>query len=154
MRIIILLQLVIAVVISNLAYQQSILALEESTRVLNWETVYTPAIHNIGKVKALLHLARKGESLDHINLSCEAMNGSSCEVKDDKKPDDLTYLRGLNLSEENVGLKIELRAGIFSKTDMGCLIIPSEKNICSDFSGANLEHTDFEHSILEHADFF
>ena len=86
----------------------------------NWQIVHAETTRNIGKAESLEYLAKQCQPFKEIDLSCKAMSRMrridhnvhffSNEEKND--PDELcnldenkTYLKGLNLSPQNIGIK-------------------------------------------------
>ena len=119
----------------------------------NWQILTTPAPGNSGKVEALEYLASQGQSLRGIDISCKAMGGIEVDESGVKRCKREPYLRGLNLSEEKLGFKVELQGADLSGALLSGANLSGADLWEADLSGARLWEADLSGANLNGASF-
>lgn len=133
----------------------------------SWSIVINIAPGNSGKVAALEYLAKSGQSLNGIDVSCIRMTDGKapCRTK--------TYLRGLNLSKTKMGQTVflnnanftgsslpassfqgaQLDNAILSYSNLGLSNFQESSLIGTNFYNSNLSNTDFRGAFLKNNNF-
>lgn len=119
-------------------------ALERSQVVAAWQVLTARAPGNSGKVAAIETLHSFGESLQGIDLSCEAMGGVVAEVG---SCIGATYLLGLNAPGIRM-FSANLSSALLTDANLS-----SGRLQVSDFTNAKLGLVNLSGAALSHADF-
>ena len=120
----------------------------------NWDVVYTREATRIRRTKALQNLARLGEPLERVDLSCATIEGKSQKSGDLSKCDKKVPLEYLDLSPEAVGIEkgVNLRRAKLINVNLFVANLTSANLIEADLTSADLVRTDLTSADLMDAD--
>ena len=119
-------------------WQEESKARHEERIARAWQILTTNAPGNSGKIEALEFLARNNVPLTDIDLSCKSNGGHWLQARNFCQAGRV-YLRNLDLSIQNIGLRVNLNGANFSGADL----------TGASFDGAILNNAIFNGAILE-----
>ena len=115
---------------------------QQETIARAWQIVGEKNYGNSGKIAALETLAKDGVDLHAINLSCREEN-RQCR--------DNHYLRGVNLSVENIGYQVDLSFAKLRGVNLAGANLRGVNLKFSDLSDANLIGADLTGALMDQA---